>query len=369
MKINLIIFLSRFVIGGAGNSIFKLCKYLPKKKFNISIICLKKCSYDKEFKKVGIKVYKIKSNKNIFAMTRVLNITKCLISNKYKKNIFVSNIHYTNVLSLIFLRNLSNLKIALIERTPLMELSIYFGFIDFIKKNIIKSLIYLLYNLPDVVVCNSTNISKNFKIKYNLKTKTIFPPSLSFINFSRNRQNIYKKNKTLVITTVCRLTKEKGLDVFFKALSMLKFSNYKLLIVGDGIEKLRLKQLSEKLNISKKIKYFGFLKDIRPVLKLSNLYVNTSYFEGFPNSVVEAINHGIPVICSQSHGGINEILLNGKCGTIFKNGDSFDLASKIQKYYNDPKKFFIKTKLAKQNIRRFTLEKNISDYENLFYKL
>ena len=37
--------------------------------------------------------------------------------------------------------------------------------------------------------------------------------------------------------------------------------------------------------------------------------------------------------------------------------------------YNDPKKFLIKTKLAKQNIRRFTLEKNISDYENLFYKL
>jgi glycosyltransferase involved in cell wall biosynthesis len=367
MKINLIIFLSRFGMGGAGNSIFRLCKGLPKKQFNISIICLKNCSYDKEFKKIGINVYKIKSNKNIFAMTRVLNITKYLISNKYKKNIFVSNIHYTNVLSLIFLRNLNNLKIALIERTPLMELSIYFGFIDFIKKNIIKSLIYLLYNLSDVVVCNSTNISKHFKIKYNIKTKTIFPPSI--INFTHNRQNIYKKNKTLIITTVCRLTKEKGLDVFFKALSILKLSNYKLLIVGDGIEKLRLKQFSEKLNISKKIKYFGFLRDIRPVLKLSNLYVNTSYFEGFPNSVVEAINYGIPVICSQSHGGINEILLNGKCGTIFKNGDAFDLASKIQKYYNDPQKFLIKTKLAKRNIRRFTLEENISNYENLFHNL
>ena len=367
MKINLIVFLSRFGVGGAGNSIFRLCKSLSKKKFNISIICLKNCSYDREFRKIGIKVYKINSNKTIFAMTRVLNITKFLIAKKYKKNIFISNIHYTNVLSLIFLRNLNNLKIVLVERTPLMELSIYFGFIDFIKKNIIKLLIYLLYNLSDAIVCNSANISKHFKNKYKLKTKTIFPPSI--INSFQSNKKIYKKNKTLVIVTVCRLTKEKGLDVLFQALSLLKFKNYKLLIAGNGIEKIKLKRLSEKLNISSKIKYFGFLKDIRPVLKLSNLYINSSYFEGFPNSVVEAINHGIPVICSQSHGGINEILLNGKCGTIFNNGNSFDLAKKIEEYYNNPKEYFSKTRLAKKNIKRFTLRKNIMGYENLFNKL
>ena len=346
MKINLIIFLSRFGVGGAGNSIFRLCKGLKKKKYNISIICLKNCSYDKEFKKIGINVHKIKSNKTFFAMPKVLEITKSLISKKYQKNIFVSNIHYTNILSLIFLRNLENLKIVLVERTPIMELSIYFGFIDFVKKNIIKILIYILYNLSDVIVCNSTSISKHFKNKYKLNTKTIFPPSV--INSFQSSKKIYKKNKTLIIATVCRLTKEKGLGVLFQALSLLNFKNYKLLIAGDGIEKLKLKQLSEKLNISSKIKYFGFLKDIKPLLRLSNLYVNTSYFEGFPNSVVEAINYGIPVICSQSHGGINEILLHGKCGTIFDNGNSFDLASKIEEYYNNPKEYFLKTELAKK---------------------
>ena len=61
MKTNLIIFLSKFTAGGAGNSIYRLCKGLPKKKFDISIICLKKCFFDKEFKKIGVKVYKIKS--------------------------------------------------------------------------------------------------------------------------------------------------------------------------------------------------------------------------------------------------------------------------------------------------------------------
>ena len=87
MKINLIFFLPKFVQGGAGNSIFRLCKGLSKKKFNISIICLNNCSYDDKFKKIGIKVYKIKSNKTIFAMTKVLNITKYLIS-KIDKKVF-----------------------------------------------------------------------------------------------------------------------------------------------------------------------------------------------------------------------------------------------------------------------------------------
>ena len=50
----------------------------------------------------------------------------------------------------------------------------------------------------------------------------------------------------------------------------------------------------------------------------SDLYINSSYFEGFPNSIVEAINTNLPIISSQSHGGINDILLNGKAGTILK---------------------------------------------------
>ena len=63
-------------MGGAGNSIFRLCKGISKKKFNISIICLKNCSYEKEFNKIGIKVYKINSNKTIFAMIKILKINK-----------------------------------------------------------------------------------------------------------------------------------------------------------------------------------------------------------------------------------------------------------------------------------------------------
>ena len=39
-----------------------------------------------------------------------------------------------------------------------------------------------------------------------------------------------------------------------------------------------------------------------------NYFINSSDFEGFPNSVVEALSSGVPVLASQSHGGINDII-------------------------------------------------------------
>ena len=71
MKINLIIFLSEFNLGGAGNSLFKLCKKLSKKKFCVSVICLNKCYYKKELLRIGISVYEINSSKTIFAMQKL----------------------------------------------------------------------------------------------------------------------------------------------------------------------------------------------------------------------------------------------------------------------------------------------------------
>ena len=67
MKINLIIFISEFNRGGAGNSLFRLCVNLPKKLYNINVICLNECAYEKELKKNNINVFKILSKKTDYS--------------------------------------------------------------------------------------------------------------------------------------------------------------------------------------------------------------------------------------------------------------------------------------------------------------
>ena len=103
MKTNLIFFLARFGLGGAGNSVYKLCRALNKNKYNINVICLNKCAYETNLKKLGIKVFTIKSKKVLFAISSVLKILY-IIKSSVNKTVFISNINYTNILCSIFIK-------------------------------------------------------------------------------------------------------------------------------------------------------------------------------------------------------------------------------------------------------------------------
>ena len=233
MKINLIIFLSEFNHGGAGNSIFRLCEQLSKKKYNINIVCLNQCSYEKELKKKNIKLFKIKAKKTFTAMFQLKKIVQSLLSSDYKKNIFISNIHYSNILSILFLRRLK-MKMILIERTPHQELNIFFNTVDMYKKKIMQKLIKLTYRYADLCVSNSNYISREYNKRYRLKFKTIYPPS--FMGIEKPIKRRKKDIQVFSFATVCRLTKEKGLVEFINSISKFKFK-FKFFIIGDGPEK------------------------------------------------------------------------------------------------------------------------------------
>ena len=365
MKINLIFFLSEFNLGGAGNSVFKLCKNLSKNQFIISVICLNKCFYKEELNKSGIQVFEVKSRKTIFAMTEIKRIVKKLIFNKYKKNIFISNIYYSNILSILFLRSLK-MKIVLVERTPFKELSIYYNFVDLIKKIIIKILIKFTFLKADMCVSNSKLISKDYNKYYNLNFKTIYPPSFNkSVQF--NNKNINKK-KTICIGTVCRLSREKGLFEFFRIIPELK-EKILFKIIGDGAEKNKLIKLSKNLKINKQIKFLGFKKpsEIKSAMKKFDIYLNCSHFEGFPNTAVEALSIGKPVIASQSYGGINEIINKKNYGLIYKNNG--ELINILNKIIEKKIRFNIKKKEIYSHLSSFNEYNNLKKYTKLFEEI
>ena len=97
-----------------------------------------------------------------------------------------------------------------------------------------------------------------------------------------------------------------------------------------------MQSLIDKLNINTKIIPYSE-KVKKKFLIESDLYICSSDFEGFPNTVVEAINYGLPVISSENHGGINEILLNGKGGDFYEAGNINDLTNKIFNVVNNYK--------------------------------
>jgi hypothetical protein len=360
-KKNIYFFLPNFKIGGASTSILNICKKVQNKNNNIHVISLGKNYYKNYFRKISVNIIELESKKTIFAIFDILSILKK--KSKKKKIIFVSNINYANVLSCIFLKNLKNLKLILIERTPLQELKIFFNFTDLIKKKIIYNLIKVFYRRADIIIGNSIDVSSYIKKKIGLSAKTINPII--------NRKIIKKKyNKNLQLTWIGRDSNEKRVIDFLKSLKFIENKKIIINIVSDQNIRLKYKYLIYKKNINK-INYYKFnihRKFVNKIYKKTDIYVNTSLFEGFPNTIADAVINKCLVIASDSYGGTRDIIRNNNFGLIYKAKDYLDLSRCINfaiKNFDVCKKKILK---ANKELLKKSLENN-KQYKKFFEKI
>ena len=361
-KKKLIFFLPNFSSGGAGKSILNICKNLDKKKYIINIISLTKNFYKKEFLKLGSKVIELNTKSTFFSMKKIYLELKDF---DRLNTIIISNINYANALFVLYFKIIYKFKLILIERTPYQELNLYYNFIDFLKKSIVKLIIKFSYKQADEIICNSKKIANDFSKVTKKKCKHIYPLTINKI-LKKRKKKINKQSK-INILTIGRLSWEKNLIDQINAIKILKNNYVFLNILGNGNLKHEYETLIKKNKISCKIINYSDKEKIR-LLRKSHLYICSSLFEGFPNAVVEAINHNLPVISSKSHGGIDEILLDGKGGKFYQINNENDLADKINESLNNYNQSLKKVFLSKDKLNRFT-KKNINSYEKIFDNL
>ena len=361
-KINLIFFIPRFILGGEGKSITSLCKNIDKKKFNISIICMRRCFYKKELGKF-CKIYELPINRALFAQNKIKDIIKKTIDGS-KKNIFISSLFYSNALSAIFQKKYKNLKFLFMERTAFKELYGYFGFNDFVKKNIIKIILKLFYKKADIVIANSKKVAAEIKNFSNVNATHIYPGS--FNKVLKEKKDI---NNPLKIISIGRLTEEKGFDILIDGIKNIDKNKYNLSIIGDGYLKQKIYDLIKKNGLENNVKLLGQKKKVMKYIMKSDLLINPSYFEGFPNVVIEALTCATPIICSKSHGGVYEILRNQKYGDLFENGNPKSLEIKINQFIKNPKRLIRKSKKGQLDLERFSQKISAKKYENVFLNL
>lgn len=354
-------FLPNFAIGGAGNSIFNISKSIKNKKDKITVISIGVNAYKTEFLKMGANVVELKKKKTIFAVLSILKLLKR--DNKKYKQIFVSNINYSNVLSSIFLKKVDNLKLILIERTPFQELEIYFSFIDFLKKKTIYYLAKLYYKNADYIIGNSYSVSKYVEKKIKKKVITIYP--IIKINKIKKRNN-----KILNLTWIGRHSSEKNLKDFLKSFKYLENENIKINILSNENIEFFIDEYSSP-NFRKKIKIYNFKKSkyfLNKIYSKTDIFISTSLYEGFPNSLVDAVNNLCLIISSKSFGGYREIIKNENYGLIYKTNDHLDLVKKIKYAVNNFKNCKKKIIKAKKNLEILALKHN-TEYKKFFNKI
>ena len=167
--INLIFFLPTFSYGGAGNSVYRLCKNLNHKRYKINIISIGKCDYKKEFSNFCENIYELKTKRILSSIGKIKEITQRVYNQNPNKTIFISGHHYANVISIIALKHYQFVKTIIVERTDIEELKIYYNFKSFIKNLIIYFLVLIYYKKADAIITNSK--SAKFDLQKLLKKK------------------------------------------------------------------------------------------------------------------------------------------------------------------------------------------------------
>ena len=135
----------------------------------------------------------------------------------------------------------------------------------------------------------------------------------------------YNDNDILLIM-VAAFRKEKNHSDLIYAVSKLE-KNYKLIMVGDGQEKSSMIDLVNQLNIKDRVFFAGISTEVPKFIKMCNIGILSSHWEGFGLAAVETLACGIPIIVSNVK-GISSVL--GNSALYFENGIVNDLVDKIK---------------------------------------
>jgi glycosyltransferase involved in cell wall biosynthesis len=142
--------------------------------------------------------------------------------------------------------------------------------------------------------------------------------------------------------------------------------SFKYYIIGDGSKRNELQQLIDSLQLQDKVFLTGEKKLPFSGLEDADLFLMGSYYEGFPNVLLEAGAHGIPVVAFDAPGGIAEIITDNENGLLVEDNDIIAFAAAIK---NALAGNFDRDQIIESTKKRFSVSSMMAAMENIFLKL
>ncbi|MHB8099936.1 MAG: glycosyltransferase family 4 protein [Sulfuricurvum sp.] len=142
---------------------------------------------------------------------------------------------------------------------------------------------------------------------------------------------ITKKADDIWFGMVSVLGSTKTQNILLEAISLLvdEFPNLHCLIVGDGPEHLNLVALASNLKISQNVIFCGQSSEHDQIYRFLDACVFSSFHEGLPYAVSEAMSYSLPIIASDV-GGVPEQISDGIDGYLVPKNDAISLASRMK---------------------------------------
>lgn len=223
------------------------------------------------------------------------------------------------------------------------------------------------YEKFDAIVCVAETMKESFIKKYGMaeKVHVLYNPLdfESVIKKSAEKAD-FKFGDGMKFVLAGTFIKIKGFDRFVKVCKRLKDDgeHFSALIMGDGEEKENIKKIIAETNLGDTVKILDFQTNPYKYIAHSDVYVCSSYAEGYSTAVSESVALNVPVITTECS-GMREIFGENECGIICENSED-GLYNAMKKVLNDPsllKKFSAE---EKKRANDFSLKKRMKAIED-----
>lgn len=159
----------------------------------------------------------------------------------------------------------------------------------------------------------------------------------------------------------------KGHRVAIEAMKYLP-ERYQLVLVGDGVMRPEMEQLTDDLGMHRRVTFTGHLdrEGVEAKLNSSHAFLASTLSESFGLGMVEAMSLGLPAVASNV-GGIPDIVKHGENGLLVPPGDPDALAQAIQTLFSDRDEYGRLSRNARETVESsFTAERMVQRYSETF---
>ena len=165
-----------------------------------------------------------------------------------------------------------------------------------------------------------------------------------------------------VFVSVGELNDNKNQEVAIRALAKSNNPNFNYLICGEGKNRKYLLELAEKLGVGKQVKLLGYQSNIAEVLLACDCFLFTSFREGLPGALMEAMASGLPCIASRIRGCTD---LLDDSDYMFDPKDADELADKMKSIVDKSERLREVTRNS-NNVVNFDLDHAIQSLKKIY---
>lgn len=220
---------------------------------------------------------------------------------------------------------------------------------------------------------SSSSLLKKYLYKIRVIPNGIDPNEASVLSKSEARKMLGIAQKEIIILFVGSLSKIKGPQVLLRSIPRViaHFPHCKFLFVGPDRGLLKsLQSLFNERTHTNSVEFTGakYFKDLTVYYRAADIFILPSFAEGFPNVLLEASLHSLPLIVSNIK-ELRAIVKDEYNGLLFSTGDEIDLSNKIIRLVKDQD---LRENLginAKEASKRFTWDKVAGNYLEIFLEL